>query len=75
MLGADDRTKRLRGAGMACENCRYWKATYAPAIHKMIMTCTNDKTEDQSGRCKEFQRKKLSVEPKSTAIFRYKEGK
>ena len=42
---------------MACENCKYWKPTYAPYVHKMIMTCTNETTEDKSGRCKEFKRR------------------
>ena len=42
---------------MACENCRYWDAVYAPYIHKMIMACTKEGKESSMGTCKYFKRK------------------
>ena len=42
---------------MACENCKYWKASYAAYIKKFVMECTNPDKKNIGGGCKFFQRK------------------
>ena len=49
---------------MACENCRYWDAVYAPYIHKMIMACTKEGKESSMGTCKYFKRKLPDIKNK-----------
>ena len=41
---------------MACENCKYWKPSYAPFLHRYVMECTKKERKGESGGCRHFQR-------------------
>lgn len=45
---------------MICDNCKYWKPTYAPyVVHgvKYIMTCHKNKPSGETGGCRYWEAK------------------
>ena len=41
---------------MACENCKYWKPSYAPFLHRFVMECTKKERKGEPFGCRHFQR-------------------